>query len=564
MTGRPSPYAEHGQQPRGELPSRRIVLKSAGLLGFGAVAASTLAACGASSAGSSPTGGSKPTGTATMAIFGTTGPCLLPNFTGNGTARAVTQCFGSSLFVYDQKLNLTPALCASYQLASDRKTYTFHLRKGVKWSDGKPFVAHDVEAAILAMSDPVTVTNWISYVQEIAGVTDRKAGKGTALPGVKVVNDSTLQVTLEHPSADFLDLFGTQFQPLPSHVTDSTPISKLTKNAFALAPSVGIGPFYMTGVAASGNMNMTRNPHYWGGPSRLQQLIVEPMTTDNGVTQMLSGALDVIPGETVSELDPGSMATLQANKAVTVTTYPNNTTQTLYMNFKTRFADVRVRRAVIYALDRAGMVKTVLDGQAKVVDSVYPTFSPYYDASAVVKYAQNVPMAKQLLAQSGWDSAKPVEFLVPTGDTVVQQASVIIQQELAAIGINAKITQADNSTAVSRTLAHQFDLALVQNVGLNNLDVSRRFATDSYNGGVNSGGYSNPKLDALMAEALQQPTMATQLPLTNQIQKIISEDVPTVMLWYRNSIAATYTAALGGVIPERGGAWLQSNEWYMK
>jgi ABC-type transport system substrate-binding protein len=94
--------------------------------------------------------------------------------------------------------------------------------------------------------------------------------------------------------------------------------------------------------------------------------------------------------------------------------------------------------------------------------------------------------------------------------------------------------------------------------------VSRRFATDSYNGGVNSGGYSNPKLDALMAEALQQPTMATQLPLTNQIQKIISEDVPTVMLWYRNSIAATYTAALGGVIPERGGAWLQSNEWYMK
>ena len=117
---------------------------------------------------------------------------------------------------------------------------------------------------------------------------------------------------------------------------------------------------------------------------------------------------------------------------------------------------------------------------------------------------------------------------------------------------------------MSKTLAHQFDLALVENVGLNNLDVSRRFATDSYNGGVNSGGYSNPKLDALMAEALQQPTTATQLPLTNQIQKIISQDVPTVMLWYRNSIAAVYTAAMTGVVPERGGAWLQSNKWALK
>lgn len=552
-------------------PSRRDVLRGAGVGALGIAGAFILPTNSYQKTAHTIEGISKAQNVATMAVFGSIGPTLTPNLTGNGVARAVTQCFGSSLLGYDKNLKLIPALATSYQMSSDGMTYTFHLRKGVKWSDGKPFTADDIEAAILAMTDPATTTNWISYVSAIVGTTDRKAGKASTVSGYKKVDATTFTVTLTAPSASFLDLFGNQFQPIPKHVTDSIAPNQLNTGTFGQAPNVGIGPFYLTSRSSDDTMTMARNPHYWGGPASLNQLVVKSMTETNAVTAILAGEVDVIPGETVAEINPSDVVTLQANRSIKITQYPNNTTQTLYMNFFTqgansttpsKFSDLRVRQAVMYALDRQGMIKTILNGKAVVPDSVYPPFSPYYNRKVLTLYKQNVSKAKQLLEEAGWDPNTSLDFVVGTGDAVVTQAATIIQQQLKAIGMNVKIDQTDNNTAVSRLIkSHSFDLGIASNVGANNLDVSRRFASNQRNAGVNSGGYSNPQLDALMTEALAKSTMAQQKPLTDQIQKIISQDIPTVMLWFRDSIAAVDTAHVSNVVPQRGGAWLRSNKW---
>lgn len=225
---------------------------------------------------------------------------------------------------------------------------------------------------------------------------------------------------------------------------------------------------------------------------------------------------------------------------------------------------MRARQALLYAIDREAIVKEVLLGYGKVAYAVFPEFSPYYKAD-VNKYPYNPDMAKQLLQQAGWSGAQQLDFLVPTGDTTRTQVSTIVQQYLRAVGINAQLEQTDFATSVARlTQQHKFDLALTQNRGYNNLDVSRRFASRMYDAGVNSSGYANPALDTLMTDARSKARFEDQKPLTDQIQQTINADVPTVMMYYRDSIGAVNSKQLSGATPRYRGVQRTMADWVRK
>src|ERR1700730_15881715 len=100
---------------------------------------------------------------ASMAIFGSPGSSLLSNFTTTNFAITIAQCYFESLLTYDDKLQFQPLLAQKWDISPDGKVFTFNLRQGVKWSDGQPLTARDVEATVLAMTDPKTTTNWISF-----------------------------------------------------------------------------------------------------------------------------------------------------------------------------------------------------------------------------------------------------------------------------------------------------------------------------------------------------------------------------------------------------------------
>ena len=499
-----------------------------------------------------------------MAIFGAPGSTLLANFTTTNFAITIAQCCFESLLTYDDKLQFQPYLAEKWDVSPDGATYTFNLRKDVKWSDGQPLVSGDVLATVLALTDPKTVTSWISYVDQIQGATDRKAGKSNDLPGFQVVDDSTFKVTTVQPSATFLDLFGTEFSVLPKHVLDSIPMDQLNKSQFANQPTVSTGPFTLVNYTADQAAEFARNENYWRKKPSLARFFVNIMTPDTAVVALEKGDLQVIPGEISGELPPENADQLKQIPDITVTSYANDNTETLYPNLKTFFGDVHSRQALMYAIDRESIVQQVLLGYGKVAYSVYPEFSPYYRAD-LNKYPYDPDKAKQLLQQANWDSGQQLDFLVPTGDSTRTRVSTIVQQYVQAVGINAQIEQVDFATSVARlTQQHKFDLSLTQNRGFNNLDVSRRFATNMYDAGVNSGGYSNPDLDKLMKEAVSKLTLQDQKPLTDQIQQIINTDVPTVMMYYRDSIGAVNTKQLGGATPRYRGVHRTLAEWYRK
>jgi peptide/nickel transport system substrate-binding protein len=502
-------------------------------------------------------------GQANVAIFGSAG-VLLADFTTTSFAITLTQCAFDSLLKYDSKLQFQPKLATSWTISPDGTVYSFQLRPNVLWSDGQPLTAADVEATILALTDPRTTTQWISYVDQIVGATDRKAGKRSDLPGVSVLDDHTLQITTIQPTAVFLDLFGTEFMVLPKHVLDTIPMDQLNKSPFASVPNVSSGPFVVSNVAADQFVELDRNPNYWGGKPYLDKVFFKFMDSSTAVAALLRGDLDIIPGEISGELPPGDANSLKGQSGYTVTSYPNNTSETFYENMKTLYGDTQVRQAMMYAMDRPTIVDQVLLGYGEIAYSVYPSFSPYY-IDSLNKYEYDPDKAKQMLQQAGWDSSKTADFVLATDDATRTQLGTVLQQYLQAVGIQSNIDRTDFATMVNRlTQTHNFDLSVAENRGFNNLDLSRRFASNMYSAGVNASGYANPQLDEIMNEARAQVTFDKQKPYTDQIQQILNDDAPVLLTYYRDSIGAVNTQKLAGATPHYLGAHRDIATWYLR
>ena len=166
-------------------------------------------------------------GDATMAIFGTPGGVLLADFLPTDMAILIGESTNRSLLSYTPNLQLFPDLAERWSLSADGRTTTFVLRPGLKWSDGAPLTPQDFEYATLALSAPGSNAFWYNRVDEIVGVREHKAGTSPNVTGFKIMNDRTFAVTTVAPSSDFIDLFGTELYPMPSHVLKTIPFSQL-------------------------------------------------------------------------------------------------------------------------------------------------------------------------------------------------------------------------------------------------------------------------------------------------------------------------------------------------
>jgi peptide/nickel transport system substrate-binding protein len=305
---------------------------------------------------------------------------------------------------------------------------------------------------------------------------------------------------------------------------------------------------------------LERNPNYWGQPAYLDKAYIKITDSDAGIAGLQRGEVDIIS----DGVPPSDVDDLKNAGSITVTSFPFDTCLTLYPNLKTAFSDVRVRQALMYGIDRESIVKSVLQGYGKVAYSVYAETSPYFSPN-VNKYPFDVTKAKQLLADAQWDSTKELAFYVGSGDKVTEQTATVIQQQLQAIGIKANLQLQEFSSFVTRLLKnHDFDLALAGNVGLNNLDVSRRFACRMYTDGVNAGGYCNPALDSIMDQARATVRLEDQKPLTDKIQQTLIDEAATVPMYYRDNIGAVNTSRIGGATPHFGGVHRDIAKWYVK
>jgi peptide/nickel transport system substrate-binding protein len=332
--------------------------------------------------------------------------------------------------------NIVPSLSDHWTISSNGKTYTFHLRPGIKFSNGQPVTAEDVAWTLNRFGNP-----------KINGVM---AAVAVGFGHATVVNGSTVRVQLKRPVAAFLY----DISIWPAFILPKNLVQKEGK-AFYTHP-VGSGPFAVKSFVKGSNITFTRNPYYWeSGKPYLDSVRFNFVTDSNTRILALRAGnaqeMDVVPFSQVKSLE--------SNKNIVVQTAKVPLFLGLWLNhLRAQFTDINVRKAMQYAIDRALINQQIFTGLGTIPNSVLMGFALDAPASVVKPYAYDLTKAKALMAQSKYPKGFSTTLLYPAGTDFYNQLTLALQQEFGAIGIKVKLIAQDTATVTNDWFTRKFDM----------------------------------------------------------------------------------------------------------
>ena len=443
------------------------------------------------------------------------------------------------LTVRDRNNKIAPGVAEDWEISPDGKTYTFYLRTNSTWSDGKPVVAEDFVYSWQRQVDPKVASEY-SYQHE--PVKNAMAITRGEMPvdslGVKALDDHTLVVELEAPTAYFLEVaaFPT-FAPLRKDIIEQY------GDSWTLKPEtyIGNGPYVMSERNIDENIIMVKNPNYWNADS----IVAEKITfvfMQNGaaaVAGIKDGSLHMAyepPQQDIPTLLEEGL--IQIKPLIATYYYPINVTNE-YLK------DPRVRKALSLAIDRNYIVENVTKGGQKpasgwvpyAVNDVDGDFringGDLYDVSKE-GYSNNVEMAKQLLAEAGYPNGEGfpvIEFKTDPGNHVgIFEA--VQQMWKEHLNIDSTITQIDNALLGQTLLEKNFMIGRLYWSADYSDPMSMMSLFTSYNT-QNNGGYSNQRYDDLIGEAMSTDDNNIRMKAMHEAEKIlIQEDMGAIPLYF--------------------------------
>jgi peptide/nickel transport system substrate-binding protein/oligopeptide transport system substrate-binding protein len=327
--------------------------------------------------------------------------------------------------------NVIPNLAESFAVSPDGLTFTFKLRPGVKFQNGRALTAEDVRYSIDRVVDPKTKSPGQEFFGSIVGFSDRAGGKSDRLEGVRAIDDHTVEFKLAHPDASFLQILAINF----SFVVPREEVEKAAGD-FGKHP-VGTGAFKLQEWLPGQQIVLARNPDYFKkGLPHLDKVVVkvgiDPLTA---MLQFEKGDVDVLG----NGIPPAKFT-----EAMNDPKYKNNVITdsrliTRYITMKTTmkpFDDKRVRQAVNYAVNKARIVQ-LINGRADVTNQILPPAMAGYDKD-YKGYSYDPQKAKELLGQAGYANGFSTELYATNTDPDPRIAQSI-QQDLANVGIKVDL-----------------------------------------------------------------------------------------------------------------------------
>jgi oligopeptide transport system substrate-binding protein len=454
------------------------------------------------------------------------------------TGRAVGYVF-DGLVRFTPDAQVVPGLAKTWDVSPDGLTYTFHLRSGVKFHDGRPFSAHNVVNSFQRVLDPATKggRGWPLY--PIAGAEEFADGKGgKSVSGLSAPNDTTVVIRLKEPFAIFPKLLA---MPVAAIVPDSVPSN------FGEHP-IGTGPWKFVEWKHDDYLKFARNDAYFDGPpkadSLMARIIPEPSTA---VAEFESGNVDVLyvpEGETRNwEQTDEKKAMLESAPALRVFYIAINTT-------RGPLADPRVRQALNYATDVKPILESIVSGRGNLAAGVIPPSLPGGDSTRK-GYTHDVAKAKQLLAAAGYANGIDVE-LWSSQTPPFPRIAQAVQANLKDAGVRVKLVQRDASSMREAARAGQTDMALKDWFadypdGENFLYPLLHSANKGVGGNVSF--YSNPKFDKLVSDARREQDEAKRTAMYKQADEMAFNDAPMIYLFFYKELYAVQPWIRNFVVP---------------
>jgi len=432
-------------------------------------------------------------------------------------------------------LEIEPSLSTDWTISEDGLTYTFNLREGVKFQDGTDFNAEAVKFnfdRMLHEDDPYHDTGPFPLAFFFSAITD-----------VAVIDDLTVRFTLNEPYAPFMSNLAS-----PTGLIISPEAVKQYGKDVGRNP-VGTGAFKFEEWQSNARVVVSRNDDYWDGAPPLEAVVFRPITDANTrVAEMLSGGIDVL-----LETPPDTVATFKDDSKFKVVEAAGPHLWFLILNMKEGpFADVRVRQAANYAINKQSLVDNVLQGTADVAAGPTPPAFNWAYNDDLSPYPYDPDKARQLIKDAGAEGADVTFYVTQGGSGMLDPIPMgtAIQADLNAVGLNVKIETYEWNTFLGKVnpgLEGKADMAEMAWM-TSDPDTLPFLAlrTEAWpdKGGFNSGYYSNPEVDALLDKARTETDQAERARLYKEMQAIVYEDAPWLFVanWKQNAVT---TSAVG-------------------
>ncbi len=464
---------------------------------------------------------------------------LDPAFASGVQTGAMIAKLYDGLMRYDYaSTDVVPNLAASVDVNDDATVFTFTLRDGVTFHDGSALTAGDVKYSIERVVNPATGSP-LTWVFEDAGITGTAAfvdGTADGISGIEVLDDSTVRITLDAPYAMFLHHLA-----MPAaHIVSQAVTSALADGEDLSNNPIGTGPFKLADRLRDSSLTLEANQDYFAGAPSIDgvnyRIITEELIRWN---EYLAGNLDTsgIPSSLFLDIvnDPQYADQIETTAELAVFYWALN-------QRVPEFQDVRVRRAIAMAIDRQAIIDGPYNGTDQLANAPIPPGLAGYDPS-IPAIPYDPEGAKALLAEAGYPEGFDIEIWSTRSETTVA-VSELIQFFLSEVGITSTINQVDfgvlidgaiNGRAPAFYLSWYADYADAYNF-LHPLYVA---------GGANRYGYVNERVTELMAQAATIADLEDRVPLYEEAQRLIVEDVPVVYMRYPVSYSVVRPGVTG-------------------
>ncbi|HEU5189279.1 MAG TPA: ABC transporter substrate-binding protein [Methylomirabilota bacterium] len=451
-------------------------------------------------------------------------PTMNPATTTDTQAWSLMGKLFNGLTYLDNDYRSHPDLAESWTISPDGLTYTFKLRKDVKWHDGKPFTSADVK--------------W-TYQEAIAKYHPVGRVAYASIASIDTPDPYTVVLKMKTPFGPTVFMTSLNMGPiLPKHLLEGQDLATAEFNR----KPVGTGPFKIAEAVKGSHYVLERNPDYFKkGRPYLDRVILKVMP--NPASRVLAfekGEVDVLYSFFLPREQAGRVKALPGIVVKEYMLFPE--TILLFFNLKDNKAlgDVRVRQAIFHGIDQSFLVQQGYAGQGRPGTSVIPSSLAWAYNANVPKYPFDVAKAGALFDEAGYPKNAQGErmalrLVYDPANSAANRASEVVAQQLKGVGLNVKLVPLERSLMLEKVFKqYDFDLYIhnYTSYGDPALGIGRIYTCDNIRPApfVNVERYCNPKVDELFAKGGAVASQAERAKPYREVQEILMKDLPTIPL----------------------------------
>jgi peptide/nickel transport system substrate-binding protein len=474
----------------------------------------------------------------------------------------ILQFFDESLFHINKDYEITNDGAATYELSDDKKTMTIKIKDNVKWHDGEPVKAEDLEYAYLVIGhkDYTGVRYGDALIQDIVGMEEYHSGKADKISGIKVIDDKTLTITWKHANPSVLT--GIWAYPLPKHYLKDVPIKDLAKSDKIRKNPIGFGPFKVKKIVPGESVEFVRNDDYWAGKPNLKGVILKVVSPQVVLQALKKGEIDIAEFPTDQYVNAKGTKNIQFVGKIDLAYN--------YIGFKLghwdakkqenvmdnpKFQNKKLRQAMAYAINNKEVADRLYHGlRFPATTLIPPSFPSYHDKNAK-GYTYDPEKAKKLLDEAGYkdvdgdgfredpDGKKfTINFLSMSGGDIAEPLAKFYMQCWKDVGLNVQLV--DGRLAEFNSF---YDMVQNDDPKVDVFAAAWATGTDVDPYGLygrnvmfNFSRWVNEKNDELLEKGHSEQAFDKEYrkKIYNEWQALMNEEVPVIPTLYRSVIYA--------------------------